>query len=67
MFCNMRQIIVSGLGETKKVTADLLVVTVMIVSLLAGQPLSGALVAWFINGPYHFLGYIEKHGVKLKP
>lgn len=38
-----------ALAKTKKVTADLLVVTVMIVSLLAGQPLSGALVAWFIS------------------
>ncbi|MEG3071370.1 MAG: hypothetical protein RQM92_11605 [Candidatus Syntrophopropionicum ammoniitolerans] len=38
-----------ALTKTKRVTADLLVVTVMIVSLLAGQPLSGALVAWFIS------------------
>ena len=38
-----------ALTQAKKVTADLLVVTVMIVSLLAGQPLSGALVAWFIS------------------
>ncbi len=38
-----------ALTKTKKVTADLLVVTVMIVTLLAGQPLSGALVAWFIS------------------
>ncbi len=38
-----------ALTKTKRVTADLLVVTVMVVSLLAGQPLSGALVAWFIS------------------
>lgn len=38
-----------ALFRMKKVTADLLVVTVMVVSLLAGQPLSGALVAWFIS------------------
>lgn len=38
-----------ALTQTRRVTADLLVVTVMLVSLLAGQPLSGALVAWFIS------------------
>ena len=38
-----------SLTQTKRVTADLLVVTVMVVSFLAGQPLSGALVAWFIS------------------
>lgn len=38
-----------ALSKTKKVTADMLVVVVMIVSLLAGQPLSGAMVAWFIS------------------
>lgn len=38
-----------ALTRTKRVTADLLVVTVMVVSFLAGQPLSGALVAWFIS------------------
>jgi Cu+-exporting ATPase len=37
------------LTRTKRVTADLLVVTVMMVSFLAGQPLGGALVAWFIS------------------
>jgi Cu+-exporting ATPase len=38
-----------SLSQSKRVTADLLVVTVMVVSFLAGQPLSGALVAWFIS------------------
>ncbi len=38
-----------ALLKTRRVTADLLVVTVMVVSFLAGQPLSGALVAWFIS------------------
>ncbi|NMA64955.1 MAG: cadmium-translocating P-type ATPase [Clostridiaceae bacterium] len=38
-----------ALTKAKKVTADLLVVTVMLASFLAGQPLSGALVAWFIS------------------
>ncbi|WP_419657267.1 heavy metal translocating P-type ATPase [Desulfosarcina variabilis str. Montpellier] len=35
--------------RTKRVTADLLVVTVMIATFLAGKPLGGALVAWFIS------------------
>lgn len=39
----------TALVGMRKVTADLLVVTVMIVSLLANQPLGGALVAWFIS------------------
>ncbi len=39
----------NALTKAKKVTADMLVVTVMVVSLLAGEPLSGALVAWFIS------------------
>lgn len=38
-----------ALFKMRKVTADLLVVTVMTVSLAADQPLSGALVAWFIS------------------
>ncbi len=38
-----------ALTQTRRVTADLLVVTVMAVSFLAGQPMSGALVAWFIS------------------
>lgn len=37
------------LFKTHKVTADLLVVTVLLVTLLDGQPLSGVLVAWFIS------------------
>jgi Cu+-exporting ATPase len=44
----LRSLLIS-LNRTKKVTADLLVLTVMVVSFLAGQPLSGALVAWFIS------------------
>jgi heavy metal translocating P-type ATPase len=39
----------TALVRMRKVTADLLVVTVMVVSLLADQPLGGALVAWFIS------------------
>ena len=38
-----------ALARMKRVTADLLVVTVMVVSLAAGQPLGGALVAGFIS------------------
>ncbi|MBN1878285.1 MAG: cadmium-translocating P-type ATPase [Anaerolineae bacterium] len=38
-----------ALFKTHKVTADLLVVTVLLVTLLNGQPLSGVLVAWFIS------------------
>jgi Cu+-exporting ATPase len=38
-----------SLSRSRRITADLLVVTVMMVSFLAGQPLSGALVAWFIS------------------
>ena len=38
-----------ALIRTKRVTADLLVVAVMVVSLIAGRPMSGALVAWFIS------------------
>jgi len=41
--------LLTALIRTKRVTADLLVVTVMVVSFLAGQPLGGALVAWFIS------------------
>ncbi|NMB40661.1 MAG: cadmium-translocating P-type ATPase [Firmicutes bacterium] len=48
-FAMYAQALYLALTKTKKVTADLLVVTVMIVTLLAGQPLSGALVAWFIS------------------
>lgn len=39
----------AALLRTRKVTADLLVVTVMVVAFLAKTPLSGALVAWFIS------------------
>jgi heavy metal translocating P-type ATPase len=41
--------LVLSLVKMKKVTADLLVVSVMTVTLLDGQPLSGAIVAWFIS------------------
>jgi Cu+-exporting ATPase len=43
------QTLLHALLKMKKVTADLLVVTVLVVTLLDGQPLSGALVAWFIS------------------
>jgi cation transport ATPase len=39
----------TALMQTRRVTADLLVVTVMVVAFLAQTPLSGALVAWFIS------------------
>lgn len=51
LFClamYMRSLFVA-LVQTRKVTADLLVVTVMVVAFLAKTPLSGALVAWFIS------------------
>ena len=35
--------------NTRRITADLLVITVMTLSVPAGRPLSGALVAWFIS------------------
>ncbi|CCK81439.1 heavy metal translocating P-type ATPase [Desulfobacula toluolica] len=55
-----------ALFKMKKVTADLLVVTVMIVSLLAGQILSGALVAWFISmGLAISFTIIERTGRKI--
>ncbi|MFO7840304.1 MAG: heavy metal translocating P-type ATPase [Desulfosalsimonadaceae bacterium] len=38
-----------SLTRNRRVTADLLVATVMAVSLMSGQYLSGALVAWFIS------------------
>ncbi len=41
--------LLSALMQTRKVTADLLVVTVMVVAFVAKTPLSGALVAWFIS------------------
>lgn len=48
-FAMYMKALVLSLFRTRRVTADLLVVTVMVVSFLAGQPLSGALVAWFIS------------------
>ena len=41
--------LIRALVKMKKVTADLLLVSVMTVALLDGQPLSGAIVAWFIS------------------
>jgi heavy metal translocating P-type ATPase len=43
------QTLLRALIKMKKITADLLVVTVLVVTFLDGQPLSGALVAWFIS------------------
>lgn len=55
-----------ALFKMKTVTADLLVVTVMTVSLFAGQPLSGALVAWFISmGLAISFTIIERTGRKI--
>lgn len=48
-FAMYTKALILSLFRTRRVTADLLVVTVMVVSFLAGQPLSGALVAWFIS------------------
>lgn len=53
--------LLAALIQTKRVTADLLVVTVMGVAYLAGQPLSGAMVAWFISmGLAISFGIIER-------
>jgi Cu+-exporting ATPase len=41
--------LIRSLVKTRKVTADLLVASVMIVALASRQPLSGAVVAWFIS------------------
>ncbi len=41
--------LIRALVKMRKVTADLLLVSVMTVTLLDGQPLSGAIVAWFIS------------------
>ena len=38
-----------SLARQKRVSAELLVVTVMLFTLAAGEPVSGALVAWFIS------------------
>lgn len=55
-----------ALFKMKQVTADLLVVTVMLVSFLADQVLSGALVAWFISmGLAVSYTIIEKTGKKI--
>lgn len=51
----------NALFKMKKVTADLLVVTVMVVSLVAGQALSGALVAWFISLGLAIAFFIIEH------
>ena len=56
-----------ALFRTRRITADLLVVTVMVVSLLAGQPHSGALVAWFISmGLAISFGIIERTKRKIE-
>ena len=55
-----------ALFKMKQITADLLVVTVMVVSCLADQPLSGALVAWFISmGLAVSFFIIERTGQKI--
>ena len=54
------------LFKMRKITADLLLVTVMTVSLAAGEPLSGALVAWFISmGLAIAFSIIERTGKKI--
>ncbi|MCP4722331.1 MAG: cadmium-translocating P-type ATPase [Desulfobacteraceae bacterium] len=55
-----------ALFKMKQITADLLVVTVMTVSCLADQFLSGALVAWFISmGLALSFFIIERTGQKI--
>lgn len=50
-----------------KVSAELLIVTVMIVTLIDGKPLSGALVAWFIGlGLYISFTIIRKNREKIE-
>ena len=43
------QTLVPAMFRARQITADVLIVAVMIVSLLDGKPLSGALVACFIS------------------
>jgi P-type Cu+ transporter len=50
-----------------KVSAELLIVLVMIVTLLDGEPLSGAMVAWFIGlGLYISFTIIRKNREKIE-
>lgn len=53
-----------ALFHMHKVTADLLVVTVMIITAAAGRPVSGALVAWFISMGLAISFYVIEHTQK---
>ena len=51
----------------RKVSAELLIVLVMIVTLIDGEPLSGAMVAWFIGlGLYISFSIIRKNREKIE-
>lgn len=51
----------------RKVSAELLIVLVMIVTLIDGEPLSGAMVAWFIGmGLYISFTIIRKNREKIE-
>ena len=51
----------------KKVSAELLIVLVMTVTLIDGEPLSGAMVAWFIGlGLYISFAIIRKNRKKIE-
>ncbi|HEY7317256.1 MAG TPA: cation-translocating P-type ATPase [Candidatus Binatia bacterium] len=51
----------------RQVSAELLIVLVMTVTLIAGKPLSGALVAWFIGlGLYISFAIIRKNREKIE-
>lgn len=52
---------------TRKVSAELLIVLVMTVTLIDGEPLSGAMVAWFIGlGLYISFTIIRKNREKIE-
>ncbi len=60
-FAMYARAMILAVARMKRVTADLLVVTVMIATFLAGKPLGGALVAWFISlGLAVSLAIVEK-------
>jgi len=52
----------------RKVSAELLIVLVMVVTLIDGEPLSGAMMAWFIGlGLYISFTIIRKNRDKIFP
>ncbi|MEA2033894.1 MAG: cation-translocating P-type ATPase [Euryarchaeota archaeon] len=69
LFCLL--LYAEGLGKAlflmHKVSAELLIVLVMVVTLLDGEPLSGALVAWFIGlGLFISFTIIRKNREKIE-